>query len=348
MNEIKRSIAKITIITMVLSFSLFGAMPVANAANLTSVSDTMSTLAASTSANHTIQFTTPTGVAAGETITVTFPSGFDLASIAFGDVDVTDNGADLTLAATASTTTWGVSVSGQVLTITSDTGTIAAGDTVAIEIGTNATYGVAGSNQILNSTAGTDKVISIGGTFSDSGQLAVTILSDDSVSVTATVDPTFEFAISETAIGFGDLTTANARYATNDAAGSDTDVVAHSITVATNATSGYAITYNGATLTDGSNTIDAISAGITADADGTPGSEQFGFCAASATGTIATGYNCSGPDWKFVPGATTQFASGTGATDTVTYNMHYLANISSTTEAGSYSTSITYIGTGTF
>jgi hypothetical protein len=112
----------------VASTLLLGSQPV-YAASLTSLSDTLSRAATSVDANHTIKFTTPSGVQAGQNFTITFPSDFSTTTVDYTDIDITDDGTDLTLAATAATTTWGVAFGGtgsRVLTVTSGTGTIAA------------------------------------------------------------------------------------------------------------------------------------------------------------------------------------------------------------------------------
>lgn len=85
------------------------------AANLTSFSNTLSDSDRNALSNHTIQFTIPTsspGVIAGGTIVVQFPAGFNMGSVAFGDIDFAINGTDQTLAAAPSGVTWGAAVSG--------------------------------------------------------------------------------------------------------------------------------------------------------------------------------------------------------------------------------------------
>lgn len=172
----------------------------AQAANLVSVSDTLSDSDLSVDSNHRIQFTVPTsspGVIAGGTITVTFPAGFNLTGIDFADIDFAINGTDATLAAVATGATWGAAVSGQVLTITSATGVVTANQTVVIEIGTNATFGTAGSDRINNpGTAGSYEIVITAGT-ADTGRTRVAIIDD--VLVTAIVNTNFEFVISGTA-----------------------------------------------------------------------------------------------------------------------------------------------------
>lgn len=220
----------------------------AKAANLTSVSDTLSDSDLSALSNHTVNFTVPNGLLAGQTITVTFPSGFSLGSVAFGDVDFAAGGSDKTLAATCSGTTWGAAVSGQVLTITSCTGTIASSTAVSIEIGTNATFGTAGTNRITNPSSSGSFELSIGGTMADSGTTRVFIIDD--VVLTASVDSTFTFTISGVASGSSvngsPTTTATTTTATALPFGALTPNVsktlAQNLAVVTNAANGFSVT----------------------------------------------------------------------------------------------------------
>ncbi|USN53362.1 MAG: hypothetical protein H6760_04330 [Candidatus Nomurabacteria bacterium] len=343
----------IAVFVTVLSFP---ARPVF-AANLTSISDTLNTLTQAVDANHEIYFVTPTGVdASTDTITIDF-TDFTTTSVAFGDIDlaVDDDAAcdgswsDKTLAASAAAGTWGAAIASDVLTLTPPTdassGEITAGRCVQIQIGSNAS---GGSNQINNPNDTSTHVVEIAGNFGDSGKFALDFVGDDSVNVTATVDPSITFAISDTTVGFGTLSSSAATYATGDTNGSSSDSAdAHTLAVSTNATDGWAITYNGATLTSGSDTISVAS--INNDANGTPGSEEFGLSITTdGDATIATGYAHGDPDWTFVASTTTTIISETVPTNTETIGVRYLANIAAITEAGLYTTDITYIATATF
>ncbi len=331
------------------------AMP-AQAAALTSLSDTLTSIQKTTAANHAILFTSPNGVAEGETITLTFDADFNMGSVAEDDVDVEDDAVDLTTGPDCTLTEQAsVVVVGQVMTITicaGDGGAIAGTSVIGVKIGTNATGSGTGVNQITNPGTAQTAQIDIAGTQTDSGSLAVVIIDDETVAVTANVDPTITFSISDTSIGFGDLTTANARFATTDGTGADADSAeAFNMQLSTNADNGYAITYNGTTLTGTQGTISVAT--ISNDANGTPGSEQFamGF-STDGDATIAAAYDHNATpanrDWNFVASTTTTIASETGPTVTETISAFLLANIAGNTEAGSYSTSITYIATATF
>lgn len=319
-------------------------VPNAMAASVTSFSVLLSREKAAVQSNYTVTFTTPTGIAASATLILTFDNSTDIDAVTFADIDLKDDGVDVTLAATAAGASWGVDpTSSTVLTFTNGSAAVAAGSVVEIEIGTHAT---GGAEQITNGSAGTTKLV-LSGTFGDSGTAAIPIIAEDQVTITATVAPTITFAISDTSIGFGTLSSSQATWANGAGTGSATDTSAHTLAVATNATGGYAITYNGATLTSGSDTISVAS--INNDANGTPGTEEFGLSLSTdGDGTIATGYNHGDPDWTWVAGTTTTIFSETGPTATETVSAYYLANIAGNTEAGSYSTTVTYIATATF
>lgn len=334
------------------------------AAALLNVSDTLSTVTTSTAANHTIVFRTPTGAAdTTDTITITFPAGFTMNSIDFADVDLAWSAGsqsnctapsytnNATLAASPASGTWGAALSGQVLTLTAPSAsfatTIAANACVQIEIGTNATTGTTGNTQITNPASANSYSIDIAGLFGDSGSATVNIITDDSVDIAATVAQSLTFSISDTAIGFGALSSGGARFATGDATGSGSEVGAHDLVVGTNATNGYSLTATGTTLTAaGGATITAI--GGTAAASSV-GSEQFGmrFNASGGSGTVSAPY--ASANFAFDTAAfPDQIASATGASSNTTYSARYIANIAANTDAGSYSATVTYVATANF
>ena len=162
-----------------------------------------------------------------------------------------------------------------------------------------------------------------------------------------TFTPSLTFNISDNTIGFGNLSSGAARYATGDTLGTGSETVAHTFDVTSNAPSGYLVTVSGATLTDGAKSIDAI--GGTSAASST-GSEQFGIriTASGGTGTASSPYN-HGTNYAY-DGVTVpdEVASDSVAGVTTTYSVHYLGNISAITESGSYGTTLTYIATGSF
>ncbi|KKL68982.1 hypothetical protein LCGC14_2119560 [marine sediment metagenome] len=93
MNRKKSFKMKIISVSLVVALLVPLSLPLSiQAAAITPASDTMSRLKISTLSNHTIVFTTPTGVdASSDTITVTFPAGFTIGSVAFGDMDLSQD-----------------------------------------------------------------------------------------------------------------------------------------------------------------------------------------------------------------------------------------------------------------
>ncbi len=156
------------------------------------------------------------------------------------------------------------------------------------------------------------------------------------------------FALSDNTIGFGPLSSAEARYATGDLLGSLTDDTAHTLRVSTNAGDGYSVLIDGSTLTCSACNAEVTPIGATPTAT-LVGTEQFGMRVGltSGTGTTTSPY-----DTALFAFATSSFpdqvASGNGDEYTSTYDMHYIANISSDTDAGAYSSVVTYIVTGMY
>lgn len=163
-----------------------------NAAVVTQANDVLSTLQASQPANHELLFTTPSGVSEGNAFTVTFDSGFNTTSIDEQDVDVADNGTELTTAASCvGTEKAAVSRLASVITVMicpGDGGAIAAGHAVRVRIGTNAVNSGVGSHRIINPSSFGTHFVAIGGSFGDVGTILLPILSiSDAVSVTANI-----------------------------------------------------------------------------------------------------------------------------------------------------------------
>jgi hypothetical protein len=354
--QLKRIMVKLVAVTLVVTFFGFQSQNTM-AASLTSLSDNLSRLRAATLANHDIRFVTPTGVdASTDTITLTF-NDFTMGSFALLNFDLavsasgacTTFGTEKTLSTSAGAGVWGVGQSGQTVTFTPPTdatgGEIAAGRCVQIEIGSNATAGGNGAVQITNGDVANDDTITIAGNFGDTGVISVDIITDDQVVITATVDPSITFAVSDNTIEFGTLSASAARFA-DDVGGNATEVEAHTLQAGTNATSGYVMYVFGPTLTSGGNTVTAIGGANTASS---VGSEQFGirFTASGGSGTVSVPYAAAGFAYDGAS-APDEIAAATGTTATTTFSARYIANIASQTEAGSYSTTLTYTATATY
>ena len=225
------------------------------AANVTSLSDTLSDSGPGVVSNHTISFITPTGVANGQTITIDFSNGpfTGTSSITAADVDILDDTNDLTATSTCGgSEEVGVSFNLNVLTLelcVAGGASIPANGTTTVKIGTNATFSGdsgPGVNQLTNPAVGSYEIAVTAGA-SDSGATRVAIV--DSVTVTASVDTLFTFSVAgvsggatvntaditdgpttATTIPFGVLTNGSA------------STTAQDLTVNTNAKNGFVVT----------------------------------------------------------------------------------------------------------
>jgi hypothetical protein len=156
-----------------------------SASNLTTLSDRMNRGAPSIGANHEIKFLTPSGVGdAGQFFEVTFASGFNLTAVTYNDIDlfyghVTGMETEETINSIPNTTDWGVTILASSITFTHPTddanGDILPNDFIVLRIGKNAAGGI---HQIINPSTIGSKIISINGSFGDTGKLAVAIYHD--------------------------------------------------------------------------------------------------------------------------------------------------------------------------
>lgn len=344
----------------------------AEAASITSASDTLSSSAPSLPSNHTIAFTTPNGMASGETIELTFDGWFVLGAIGEDDVDILVNGVSTSTAAAAAPGVWGVSTTTSTITFTSPTSNgVASATPIVIRIGTNAVDFGTGAVQIVNPATTTSYTIDIGGTMPDSGQVRVAIV--DEVVVSATVDASLTFTVSgvvsgQTVNGSATTTVANSTattlpFGTLPVGGSVT--LAHDLSVATNASNGYSVTVeqSGDLQTPTGSTIDGFIDGAyttTPTAWQGPSAQianpdTYGHWGlTSEDGTTTRTAEFTSDTW--VSGSTTPIVimGHTGPADGVDpgvglARIGYQVGISALQEAGSdYSTTLRYIATPTF
>ncbi len=331
------------------------------AAALSNLSDTQSSLKAEALSDHTIQFVTPTGIAAGQAISITLPSGYATGTFAIANFDLaTSTSAScsgftdaLLQSGVASGLTWGVTVATSTIYITSGTAVIPANRCIQIEIGGNATSGGAGTSTLVNPITPGAYVINIGGTFGDTGYVTEYIVPDDAVLMSGTVNQSLTFTVSTSTIYFGVLGAGGAKFASStNTAGDTIETIAHTLAVGTNAPSGFTLSVRGQTLTsqqNSNNTIDFIGA---VAASSTVGVEQFGFRATESGGVGVTlfapfssptsyGYNATAS-------SSATLAVGSGSTPTSTFSLRYVTNIGAVTEAGTYTASLVYVATANF
>lgn len=153
-----------------LLLTFFFYTPIAHAGVLTQFSDLIDSSQPATSTNHTITFTMPNAVPVGGKViltpasgSVTIPAAFDVTDVDF--LTATSAGAfsQRDLAASPTVTEDGVSVtsgaSGSITITLNSTEGIAAGDRGRIVLGTNATHGTTGDEQLLSTgTTGSYRV----------------------------------------------------------------------------------------------------------------------------------------------------------------------------------------------
>ncbi len=198
--------------------------------------DTLTRLEVSQASDHTIEFGSVNGLTnSGDTIEIQFDpagQGWDLSSIGVADIDLEDDGVDKTLAAAAGADTWGVSINTTTDTITftaptSGTDYIAANSILVVKIGTVAD---GGTNQIVNPSTAAEYEVSMTNTYSsgtggtETGDVSIPIVDDDTVNVTGYIDTVMSFDI-DTAVSdvqcdaAGGASACNSHGGASDAAG---------------------------------------------------------------------------------------------------------------------------------
>ena len=349
----------------------------AEAANVTSFSDTLSDSAPAVGANHTLTFVTPSGVASGTSIVLRFAQGpFVVGSVDYTDIDVIDDATNLSLAANCSgSEEASAAFSGTTLTITmcsGDGASIAPNGTTTVKIGLNATFGTAGNAQLTNPSVGSREITLTAGA-TDTGATRVAIIAP--VVVTAAVDTSFTFTVAgvagggfvnqepvtgsstATAIPFGRLQANSASTA------------AQQLSVSTNASYGYAVTVKvdqqltsstGADI-DGFNNGAYTSTPIAwVPPTGNISNENtwghWGLTSDDATFGVADPFDAGGTGQLFVSASTTpvEVMRHGGPADGTTQNIGrakvgYIVEISPLQEAGNdYTATLTYVATPVF
>ena len=238
------------------------------AANVITLSNTLSNSAPAGLSDHEIYFITPTGVANAETITVDFSDGpFVVGSVDYTDIDVLDDTNNLTVGANClGVEEVGASFSGATLTLEfclGDGASIPAFGTTTILIGENATFGGDGGDadeQLTNPGTGSYEIIFTVGS-SDVGETRVAIT--PTVQVTAAVDTEFTFTVN----GVGGGATVNVADVTDGTTTAtaipfgvlDADTAsttAQDLVVSTNAANGFVVTVTSDGQLDATNGAD--------------------------------------------------------------------------------------------
>lgn len=370
--------------TLIIATFVISSRSVYAAGDLTKVEDEIEDSRPSVDANHTIMFVTPSGVQVDETITLTFDNAghlFNLTSVDYTDMDIAEDGdnlcngawTDKTLAENATTTAWGVNVNTttDVITLTApSTGIpITADRCVQIEIGTNATSGVGGDQRINNPGSANYYDMDIAGSFDDIGSTLIVVIATITAEVTVVETLTFTVGgLANTVCDFGggqgDITTTatSIPFATPTV---ETFVDGcQSLTITTNAVSGYAVTVresdqlaaSGTPLADG--TCDGSCSETVNDLWADPAYNGFAYCLHDQTGAPsgwASGEQCNDttPEFKIFPSlgdseaAETVMSESAGVTADAVY-VGYRLSVSGDQAAGVYNNNIIFVATPTY
>ncbi len=262
MDKINRIVSIFLLMTLFIwTLNWPGFIKSAGAAQLTLVSDTISTSAPGVKANHTVKFTLKNPVSASSTIVIAFDNTFQsTSSPAFAnsdanDYDIASSTLDLTVVVAGSCPTSGsaafeiTSISASTFTFTHCALTlpVAATTPVTVKIGTNATVGGTGDSQLVNPSATGSYVVRVTAPTGDAADTRVAIVNQ--VTVTASVATNFTFTVAGVASGQsvnGDgTTTSSGATATALPFGtispSTPEVLAQTLTVSTNAKNGFTV-----------------------------------------------------------------------------------------------------------
>ena len=354
-------------------------------AYVTTYSDTLETSQPSIDSNHTILWDVvdASGIVADDVVKITFASSFDTSTIIENDVDIGDNGADISTA-TDCTGSEKVSVvmTADVLILTGCTGdslNIVTGHVVTVKIGTNAVENGAGTHKIQNPTAGfygvdICKTNACTG-YTDVGDAQVAIIS--AVTTTATVGASLSVTVSLVAASVlcnGATTSIETTSSTVpfSALTVNADKIgAHSISVSTNAVEGYTGTIEWTTgtgeedgLDSNANNIDGFDksaasnaspqawaagdnpSGVAANAN----SGWYGYTTNDATlsGTPDRFTSAGGDKWAPFNSAPYEVAYDAGAVNAQVTCVGHKIEVNAFQPAGTYTGTVEYVYTAIF
>lgn len=345
---------RLFIASVILSLALIPYLHLRNevqAAALTAMSDTLTRLDNSVLSSHDILFDLPGGETfdSGQAITYDFDEdgskwAIDAASSVVGDFDfndgtertIVDVDGDCTGHAGANDVVIGMNDTTGVVTLTACGSMTSSGAaaTVNLEYGTAA----GGTNRVTNPAATGSTVLAIDhAAATNTGSLAVPIMTDDQVTVSATVDPTITSALSGTTCALGTLSNTTIETCT------------YTNTVNTNASGGFTSTI----LEDGDLRDGALDIADLVGADIEVGNEEYGVATSDAGNTIDQYVACADPEptpleSTTLTGTAQSYSTDAGPVSADVTTLCHGASITATTEAGSYSHIVTHITTGTF
>ena len=190
-------------------------------------------------------------------------------------------------------------------------------------------------------------------TITDTGYYALSVLANDQVAVTATVDPLFSFSITNLSIGFGEFPSTTKRWATTDTNGATSEPGNQNpsyFTVSTNAPNGALV----AAASTNAGLYKAVAPTHTITAtyanNVSTGNEGYAlYVKNNASGiTITSGWSGSTATNTISSTLQTIATAAGPISSNNTADIALDAAIASSTPAGAYSDSITLVGTGKY
>ncbi len=342
-----RGLTLVVVFTLVLSAL---APSMAGAGGLSNTYLRLDRMRAATQTSARLVFTTAPGTATEDNVRIDFTSAWTTATAA-GSVNITQTVSVATCAtetgATALPGTLTAAGSGTVVTISGVTN-LAASTAYCVDLNS--------ASAVTLPTAGEYRPVittQTGGTIVDNATVSVRIVSDDTITVTAKVPPTFSFQLDSNVTA----------YTSELTPGTKQQTTARTVTVSTNAKTGW-VTWlrnadtNGLYSAAVNKNIAPTTPGTAVDVDAAATTEQYVWGVSSLTQTagvgtlaIAAAYDASGltNDGSGVDNAYRQVASSNGTADTAVVTLRSSATISNITPASSdYTDIIQVIGAGNF
>jgi hypothetical protein len=193
----------------------------------------------------------------------------------------------------------------------------------------------------------------------DTGTVAVSTA--DALTVSASVSESLTFCVGTSGANCGAIAGTAVTLAPNPlTTGSASFDGSARFIVATNAISGYVVSYNATTMASGGNTITGFPSSGTSNAS-VPGTEQFGFNlrdnATPNVGTTLSGGSgsctsfsvyCTVDSFAYDTAGGISIASAAGPSLDTLFTLAYVANVTATTEPGTYTSTQVFVATAQF
>ncbi|HSH55414.1 MAG TPA: hypothetical protein VK983_01150 [Candidatus Limnocylindrales bacterium] len=321
----------------------------ASAGALTNTYVRLNRMSAGTQTSARVVFKTAAGAAVEDNVRVDFKAAWTNAA---GAVNLTQTVA----VAACATETGATSLPGTTLSAAGSGAVITVSGVADLAASTAYCFDLTSTSAVTLPTAGeyyVDVTTQTGGTVVDVAKLAVRVVSNDSITVTATVPPTFNFQLDANTTAFvGDLTPGTKRETTS-----------RTVTVNTNAKTGWVAWLrnadtNGLYSAGVNHNIAPTTPGTAVDVDTALTTEQYVWgvdsltqVAGAGTPAITAAYDSSGltNDGSGVDNAYRQVASSTGTSQDAVVTLTSSATISGITPASSdYTDVVQVIGAGNF